>query len=381
MVCCANICFAQQTVTIKGKITFPDNRMELTISAPSGVSDGVLKSVMPDADGTYEISFPVEIPGVYTLDCQRQMRVQFWAEDEDLVINMRGRDTARTRYIGPVYSHIIGGPKNELMNMINWENTCNYWTSAAITNVPYRTPEITDDILKQDMSGRLRSETTKDFYTRMEHIATHYGNRNSIFAMLPYIRSNKALHDKVVAIFEQHNPNYPLLLSYKAQLEEREEIKAGLAPGNPAPPFSYVVPEGTHKLGPADFTGKFLIIDFWASWCGPCRAEIPHLKKAYETYKEKDVEILSVSIDKDEAAWRRAMREENMPWPQVHVDDAGAVMMKAYQFSGIPHIVLLDKEGKIIGEGFRGARLMEKLEEITSGRAPRPRSVPMAGRR
>lgn len=380
MAASANIGFAQRTITIKGKIAFPDTRFEVTVTAPKGFDTGTLKSVMPNEDGTYQISFPVEKPGVYTLDCQKSQRVQFWAEDEDLVINLRGRDTARVRYIGPVYAHIIGGPKNELMNMINWETYCNYWTGAAASNVPYRNKGVTDEILKQELSGSIREALGKDFAQRMEHIATYYGNQNSVLALLPYIQGNKPLYDKVIADFEKRDPNYPPLVAYKAEISEAKAIKATLEPGKPAPAFSYLTPDGKKKLGVADFKGKILVIDFWASWCGPCRAEIPHLKKAYAAYKDKGVEVLSVSVDKDEAAWRKAMGEENMPWPQVHTDDAGKAMMKAYQFSGIPHIVVIGKDGKIIGEGYRGAALMQKLEELTSGAAPKkPASVPMIG--
>jgi thiol-disulfide isomerase/thioredoxin len=119
-------------------------------------------------------------------------------------------------------------------------------------------------------------------------------------------------------------------------------------------------------VSPEDYKGKIVVIDFWASWCGPCRNEIPHLKEVYEKYHPQGVEILSVSIDKKEAAWRKALAEEEMAWTQVLAPKAGKQTMKDYQFSGIPFIIILDKQGKIVAKQLRGKKIDEKLDELLS---------------
>ena len=113
-----------------------------------------------------------------------------------------------------------------------------------------------------------------------------------------------------------------------------------------------------------EFRGKYLVVDFWASWCGPCRSEIPHMKDLYEVYKGKDIEFLSVSIDKSKNAWKKAMRQEDMAWPQLQAPGSGKDIMKEYQFSGIPYIILLDKEGKIVAKQLRSESLKKQLESI-----------------
>jgi thiol-disulfide isomerase/thioredoxin len=106
---------------------------------------------------------------------------------------------------------------------------------------------------------------------------------------------------------------------------------------------------------------KYILIDFWASWCTPCRKEIPNLKMAYTNYAEKGFEVLSISIDKDEKAWLKALGQENMPWPNLHDDDK---VSKAFNVTTIPATYLVDSKGVIISDNLRGAALEEKLKEL-----------------
>ena len=106
---------------------------------------------------------------------------------------------------------------------------------------------------------------------------------------------------------------------------------------------------------------KYILIDFWASWCAPCRKEIPNLKTAYKNYSEKGFEVLSISIDKDEKAWQKALVQENMQWPNLHDDDK---VSKAFNVKTIPATYLVDSKGKIISDNLRGAELEEKLKEL-----------------
>jgi len=90
------------------------------------------------------------------------------------------------------------------------------------------------------------------------------------------------------------------------------------------------------------------LIDFWASWCGPCRQAVPKVKDLYAKYKDKGFEVVSISIDDSKKAWEKAMEEEKMPWQQWLSPDKNETMKK-FLFSGIPTLYIVDKEGKIIG--------------------------------
>ena len=106
---------------------------------------------------------------------------------------------------------------------------------------------------------------------------------------------------------------------------------------------------------------KYALVDFWASWCGPCRREIPNLKAAYEKFASKGLEIISISIDKDAAAWQKALEEEQLPWPNF-LDDAD--IDNLYGVKTIPAIFLLDGKGTVIAVGLRGEALQAKLAEL-----------------
>ncbi len=130
--------------------------------------------------------------------------------------------------------------------------------------------------------------------------------------------------------------------------------------------FRMFTPDGK-ETALSDYAGKgkYVLIDFWASWCGPCRREMPHLLEAYKKYKDKGFEIVGVSFDSDRESWFRGLKDLNMPWPQmsdVKAWDSEAVAL--YAISGIPHTVLLDKDGIIIAKDLRGKALEEKLKQI-----------------
>lgn len=108
--------------------------------------------------------------------------------------------------------------------------------------------------------------------------------------------------------------------------------------------------------------GKVVLVDFWASWCRPCRMEIPNFKKLYETYNNDGFEIYSISVDDDANAWIKALTQEQMPWANVR--DVTKQYSNAYNVSAIPFTILLDAEGKIVAKGLRGAELNEQISSL-----------------
>ena len=134
--------------------------------------------------------------------------------------------------------------------------------------------------------------------------------------------------------------------------------------GKEAPLFTLPDTTGTN-VNLADFRGRYLLIDFWASWCPYCRVENPNLVTAYEKYKDMKFTILSVSLDSDHAKWMKAIHDDNMTW--THVSDLqywDAEVPALYAVRGIPANVLLDPDGNIIARNLMGEELQTKLAEL-----------------
>ena len=154
-------------------------------------------------------------------------------------------------------------------------------------------------------------------------------------------------------------PNDP----YVKHLSER--LKGVLLPGMDAPEISMKDTEGNIRRL-SDLRGNVVLIDFWASWCGPCRRENPNVVKLYKKYHSKGFEIYSVSLDKEKSAWIKAINYDGLIWPN-HVSDLNGWTSsggKTYGIMSVPSTVLVDREGKIIARNLRGSDLERKLQEI-----------------
>lgn len=145
------------------------------------------------------------------------------------------------------------------------------------------------------------------------------------------------------------------------EIQDRLAILEKVQVGKEAPDFTLTSIDG-EEVSLKSLRGNYLLVDFWASWCGPCRHENPNVKAAYEKFNKKGFEVLSVSVDRDQNAWRKAVDEDGMTWTQLH--DSKEVSHKLYGVMGIPHTILLDKEGIIIAKNIRGKEIHEKLEEV-----------------
>lgn len=202
---------------------------------------------------------------------------------------------------------------------------------------------VKDSVMRSFVTAHANSIATARIIYEMYIMYPDYPRAGALYALL----NNKI-----------KNCNYARRIHQNINATDKTTIGA-IAPG-------FTLPDTTGKMiSLANYRGQYVLVDFWASWCGPCRKENPYLVKAYNRFHAKGFEIISISIDGNKAAWCNAIQTDGLPW--IHVSDLKAgqgPVPDEYGVKSIPKNVLIDKTGKIIARNLRGEELEKKLETV-----------------
>lgn len=222
----------------------------------------------------------------------------------------------------------------------------------------------TDPALRKDFQAKMKALEDKKTLSYLSYVKAY---PNSFFSLEAV--QNLLYREAAVDVLEQ---SYSVLSANHKSSQKGEQLNKSIqsykltAVGNPVMDFTQN-DVNNKPVSTKDFRGKYLLIDFWASWCGPCRAENPHLVKAYEAYRGNGFEILGVSLDdaNKRDAWLKAIADDGLLWTQVSdlkgwKNEAGVL----YGIRSIPSNFLIDPDGKIIARNLRGMQVQEKLKEI-----------------
>lgn len=351
---CCTFMNAQQTIVIEGVVKNPDNNQKMVVYKMNNRQKQDILSFDLNADNTFKQELIINEPGIYFLDCQKKQRLTFWGEDEDVNVIFIGKDTAKVKSM-PIL--VNPGRKNEVMNLYNFANKTygirqtDYVTENKEAKESNCNPWI-------EFNKNQSDKNKKEFADFICFIIDSYPNISSVISTLPALEKFDparfpVYEEKVI----RNQKDNPVLISY---LKNKNSISTT---SKKAPLFSLDDSTRTNKIGPADYQDKLLLLDFWASWCGPCKKAIPKLKRLYSQFNSKGFDILSVSIDKEFNSWKKSLIEEQMPWKQVISSNGGKDVMNLYNFILVPTFVLIDRKGNIIQSGIKVDELRTLIEK------------------
>lgn len=255
-------------------------------------------------------------------------------------------------------------PRQMLDSLFNAYHIRNQRISDEITKARGAENKVLLDSLSKTEAAKQFNLDEKHFF---DTVASTYqsailANKDSWWGPFLMLNFMNYFSDEQKPLFESFSPEAKN--SYYGQLVKNELYPVGLV-GKKAPVLKLIDKNNKTVSTTELMKGKkYILFDFWASWCNPCRKEIPNLKNQYEKFASKGLQIISISIDKKEADWLKALGEEKLPWPNYLDNKTTTNAADSYGVKLIPSIFLIDEKGVVLSDKLRGKELENKLNEL-----------------
>lgn len=356
---------AQKEATVKGELTNAEGDM-IVLQRLTSTEVIPVDSVEADGSGSFKLSTgEVTEPAFYRLSVnQNNFVVLLLNAGENATVSGNALDLYRSY-------EVAGSDGSEKLRTLDKRLRRDYEMTDSLRQVfmQYQAqghPRL--DSISQSIDAFFKGAQEK----KIAFVKNFIDENSTSLVTLSAVQSvrfdeNSELFDKVAENLSAAHPNSDYVKSFKMQLVDlkaKQQAQARTGIGVQAPEIVVQTPEGeTIKL--SDFRGKVTMIDFWASWCKPCRMENPNVVKVYNKYKDKGFEIFGVSLDQDKEQWLGAIAQDGLTWKHgSELKFWQSSFVPAYNLDGIPMTYLLDENGVIIAKGLRGDELEQKLAEI-----------------
>ncbi|MGC4020428.1 MAG: TlpA disulfide reductase family protein [Cyclobacteriaceae bacterium] len=346
-------------VTIKGKVNHPQTQGIIQIQELRNDGASQPELITLQKDNTYSKTLHISEPGVYGINFYGKQAVNIMVDHSTVELNVDGN--------GPQgMVEIKGSPDHDLYQRIQmmYRSMGEAPELKSIEAEFKKAAEAKDDPKMEELRSKYLSALELE-QNKLVNVLRQQPPSLALFNLLqdPNLIDKDKHLDLFVSSLSKFQKSWPTY-SYTKQLTELVQKLKITAIGQFAPEISLPDPNGqVVKL--SSLRGRYVLIDFWAKWCGPCRKENPNVVRAYHKFKAKGFEVYSVSLDRSKADWLQAIKEDGLEW--THVSDLKYFDCQAardYNINAIPFSILLDKEGRIIAKNLRGPLLDKKLSEV-----------------